>query len=287
MDGMICIMENFTIHLAPLPRFFPHPLPVGSIGYVPHKRGWVGHTFQSFNYSFILRGEGEYRTPQGTWPVRAPCVITQWPEAHLEYGPWDEWEELFLIYGVEPLSALRERGFLRRDRRIWSIHDPGPTRRLLADLRTCLSEEERPLSADRVDRICESLLLESLLAAAHTPADANEQALYAIRGHVHEHFTETLDFDEIALEHGFSPSHFRRLWGARFRVPPARYAMQLRIRQARRMLVETDRSVGEIARTLGFADPLYFSRKFRDEVGQTATEYRASHEAPLSLPEAE
>jgi AraC family transcriptional regulator of arabinose operon len=50
--------------------------------------------------------------------------------------------------------------------------------------------------------------------------------------------------------------------------------MELRIREACRMLVETDAAVGEIGNELGFEDPLYFSRKFSSMMGIPATEYR-------------
>jgi len=44
--------------------------------------------------------------------------------------------------------------------------------------------------------------------------------------------------------------------------------------EAGRLLVETGLNIGEIADNLGFADPLYFSRKFKQTHGITASEYR-------------
>jgi AraC-like DNA-binding protein len=50
--------------------------------------------------------------------------------------------------------------------------------------------------------------------------------------------------------------------------------MRLKMREACRLLVETQYSVGKIALELNFEDPLYFSKKFHQDIGQTATEYR-------------
>jgi AraC-like DNA-binding protein len=50
------------------------------------------------------------------------------------------------------------------------------------------------------------------------------------------------------------------------------------VREACRLLVETRKTVGEIAAELNFADPLYFSRRFKQLVGVPATEYRATHD---------
>ena len=49
--------------------------------------------------------------------------------------------------------------------------------------------------------------------------------------------------------------------------------------------METTLPVGEIAARVGYEDPLYFSRRFRQVAGTKATEYRASHTNALSLDE--
>ncbi len=58
------------------------------------------------------------------------------------------------------------------------------------------------------------------------------------------------------------------------RTPPGQFVTQLRIREACRLLVQTDKSVGEIARMVGFNDPLYFARRFQRAVGESASAYR-------------
>lgn len=287
MDRMIIHMDNFTIHLAPLPRLYPSALPVQSIGYVPAKTTWVHNTFGSSNFSFILKGEGEYRTPQGTWQIQAPCVITQWPDVHLEYGPAARWEELFLIYNRESLPALVENRFVHPGRRHWHIADPGPTRRRLAELREARNHLEAGGTADRIDRICEALVLESLLGRTGGEADPRRRAVRQVLATIEAHYLEDLDFDELALDAGYSPSHLRRLWNAQVGVPPSRYIMRLRIRAACRLLVETDLPVSEIASRLGFHDRLYFSRKFREVTGETATDYRQHRHWALSLAQVE
>lgn len=55
------------------------------------------------------------------------------------------------------------------------------------------------------------------------------------------------------------------------------YQTRLRMARARELLDTTDLPIGEIARRLGYADPFYFSHRFRSVHGMTATEYRAQH----------
>ena len=63
-------------------------------------------------------------------------------------------------------------------------------------------------------------------------------------------------------------------------MPPARYVMNLRMREACRLLVETDKTVAEIADILSFEDPLYFSRRFSKMMGTPASDYRRRHAVP-------
>ena len=91
------------------------------------------------------------------------------------------------------------------------------------------------------------------------------------------------DFEAMAADADLSPTHFRRLWNRQVGTPPARYRMQLLIQRACRELIETERSITEIALGLGFADPLYFSRRFRAIVGEAPSAYRQRFEGTASL----
>lgn len=50
----------------------------------------------------------------------------------------------------------------------------------------------------------------------------------------------------------------------------------IRIDQAKRLLKETDLSIGEVADTSGFSHPAYFSKRFKETTGLTPNEYRQS-----------
>ena len=137
--------------------------------------------------------------------------------------------------------------------------------------------------ADRVDRLCELMVIESMLAETRETLTTEERAIDAIRAQVKQQFLQDHDFHALAREHGFSDSTFRRYWAARVGAPPARYLMRLRLEEACRLLVETRLKIGEIAEAAGFRDPLYFCRRFRAETGVTAVAYRRSHQSPLSF----
>ena len=55
------------------------------------------------------------------------------------------------------------------------------------------------------------------------------------------------------------------------------YLTQRRLRQARRLLQETQLTVNEIAHAVGFAEPGYFRRVFKRQFDMTATHFRRMH----------
>ncbi len=288
MDDMLFFMDVFPnyIYAEPLRRRFPTPWPVEMLGYIPHKQYWIRRKFHHHSFSFILKGGGEYWLAGKLWPVTAPCVITQPVGIHTEYGPagaWTEWEEFYVAYNRSVVPALERAGLVRTKAPAWRICDPAATCERLAELLSILAKPERPAFADHLDRACERLIMESILAESDQPPGRKEQAIRNIQAFLKAHYLEDHDLDCLAAQCGMSRSAFRRHWDKQFELPPARYVMSLRLRKACRLLVETDLAIGEIAGKLAFRDTLYFSRIFRKSIGLTASEYRRRHQAPLSL----
>ncbi len=273
-------------HLLSLTRRHPSRLPLASIGFIAEKRDWLDRVFDTYAFSFILQGSGEYTVGGRTWPVHAPCVLTQRPGEHFRYGPHQTWEEVFLVYASPCGDELKRLGFIAPARPIWYLGDPGPVLAALAELRTQLEHPDGRGVVDRIDRTAEHLVLASLLDAAAPETDAGLRAINAVRALLEDRFLEAHDIDHLAAEHGLSTATFRRLWNRQVGIPPQRYLMHLRLRRACRLLVETDESIAGIAQRLGFDDPLYFSRRFRALIGETASTHRARHQRAATRPAA-
>jgi AraC-like DNA-binding protein len=240
----------------------------------------VDREFATMNFSFILSGEGEYHLNGQVRPVIAPCVITQWPGEPVSYGPRETWEEWYLIYDAACLPELMRLGFARRDRPLWYMRDDVAAREALEEMDRLRTEVQRRGCADRIDRLTEGLLLASLLAEAHSAQDPRDRAIRQLRRRVEHEYLQDHDFDGLARQAGFSPATFRRRWARLVGVPPRRFVLELRLRKACRMLVESELSVGEIASALSFHDPLYFSRLFSRIIGMSATAYRNRYRMP-------
>jgi AraC-like DNA-binding protein len=95
-----------------------------------------------------------------------------------------------------------------------------------------------------------------------------------------DHFENNLaDCDTpsaLANRAGLAPPRFARLMKRFFGLTPSQFIAKTRIAAASRLLLETERSVADIALACGFYDHSAFTRAFRSATGGTPTEFRAA-----------
>jgi AraC-like DNA-binding protein len=101
--------------------------------------------------------------------------------------------------------------------------------------------------------------------------DVSADAIHFMRENIHKRLT----LKEIADHVGFSTSHFSTLFQKKTGFSPLNYLSQLKIQQACHWLDFSDMKINQIALTIGFDDPFYFSRVFTKTMGVSPTEYRS------------
>jgi len=93
------------------------------------------------------------------------------------------------------------------------------------------------------------------------------------------HFREPLTLEEAARRAHLSPAAFSRFFHRATNRPFTRFLNELRIGHACRLLLESDRTVAEIAFESGFDTLSNFNRRFRQFKTTTPREYRATRTA--------
>ncbi len=92
----------------------------------------------------------------------------------------------------------------------------------------------------------------------------------------------TFDFDQFAIDIGASKSTLHRKLKSLTGLSPGEFIRNIRMKHASKMLVNNVGNISEIAFSVGFNDPKYFSRCFRTEFGMTPREYIESKKAELN-----
>ncbi len=91
---------------------------------------------------------------------------------------------------------------------------------------------------------------------------------------IREHLSLQLSVRELAERVYLSEAGLSRLFQKELRKTPGQYIDEMLCFEAQRQLALTDRSIRTIAERLGFCDQFYFSRRFRQWVGKTPSQYR-------------
>lgn len=104
--------------------------------------------------------------------------------------------------------------------------------------------------------------------------DSTLSRVYKAVRYVENHSMEEIDFNQLAKQSRLSVTHFRRMFKSATGMTPLEYRTHLRIEAADRLLSSTDKSIGEIAESLGFESIYYFSRVYKKHIGVSPSRVR-------------
>ena len=86
-------------------------------------------------------------------------------------------------------------------------------------------------------------------------------------GHLREHFDEPLQMDDIARDLGMSVSGFHHHFKSVTAMSPLQFQKQIRLQEARRLMLGEDMDAASAGFRVGYEDPSYFSREYKKLFG--------------------
>ncbi|PDS63059.1 AraC family transcriptional regulator [Rhizobium anhuiense] len=119
-------------------------------------------------------------------------------------------------------------------------------------------------------------LLAHLCRATDLNGNASSRIVDRARMILMERCGQPLLVEKLAAELGVSYPYFRRLFRAQTGMSAKQYQMIVRIQRARDFLVNTDKSVKEIAGLLGFHSAFHFSTQFHQQTGASPSDIRSA-----------
>ncbi len=130
---------------------------------------------------------------------------------------------------------------------------------------------EKTLSFSKIMTICAEYMTLVNALPGNKPSTAELTRLY-----IHENFREKISMKDICTALGRTKSAICPAFKEKYGVTVMDYLTELRIEEAKKMLSQTDMTVGEISDEIGFADTSYFSKVFLKVVGVSPSQYRRS-----------
>ena len=101
--------------------------------------------------------------------------------------------------------------------------------------------------------------------------DILESAIFIINNN---YYDSELSIDKIATQLHINRSHLYRLFKARLGESPQQYLIRYRLYCARDLIDNEDLPFNVIATSVGYKDPLSFSREFKHKFGISPSEYK-------------
>ena len=96
----------------------------------------------------------------------------------------------------------------------------------------------------------------------------------AVCEHIHNNISEKLTLKELSTKCSLSESRFSHLFTELFGKSPKQYIMNVRMENAKELLLDSDMSVLEVGTAVGIDDQNYFSRIFKKHCGMSPSEFR-------------
>lgn len=121
------------------------------------------------------------------------------------------------------------------------------------------------------------------LIAQNASTDASfvsskNKMLSEIIEYIGSHYDRISGLEEISEKFFISKSYLCRLFKEHTGISVVKYIHLLKIQSACDLLLETNKSVEEIAQKCGFHTSMYFCRTFKSIVGMTPTQYRCAND---------
>ena len=222
---------------------------------------------QTYGLSLCIRGQITYTIDGKSFISRAGhAVLLPQGATYQLYGDED---------GLFPLINFTCSGLELQEHLVIPLEDP----------MECLREFEaiKQLWNLGEDRLQLMAAFYRLLAAVSKTPEKKRDPLAAVVGYMEKNLKDPrLSNELLAQLLGISEVYLRKLFRATYDTTPKQYLLELRIRRAKQLLVETPFSVSAVAEECGFFSVYHFCRAFRQRTGQTPTDY-ALHNKAFSL----
>ena len=127
-----------------------------------------------------------------------------------------------------------------------------------------------------------AVLYENGYAIKNKP-QTNNKAINEVTDYINNNYIQKISVKEISDKFGYSEAYFCRFFKKHVGITPAKYINTLRLLQAKKLLLETDTSIAQIASNCGFADVFYFSSVFKKQYGISPTKFKENRDESLKV----
>ncbi len=239
-----------------------------------------GRVLSEYQFVYISKGKGTFISESTKrLNITKGQIIILFPGQWHSYRPKNEtgWNEYYIGFEGKIIDDLVENGFISPQNQVLDV---GINEDLVNLFSTAIkvAKEDKTASQQNLAGIVFNILGTILSLAQNKNFETKESAQKIERAKVImlENIHKDIDIQGIARNLGVSYSLFRKEFKEYTGYAPAQYFQELKLRNAKEFLAETNLPIKEISYKLNFSSYEYFLSFFKKRVGFTPTEYRNS-----------
>lgn len=234
--------------------------------------------FSHYGGLLLLNGRGEYLGENGQKiPLEPGAFVQRMPGVTHStiVEPESGWLEFFVCFGRDFYESMAAMGLFRRE----PVMQPGLNDALIARC-GALMQEFRTTPDESLPRLflsAQEFLLTIVDLDRQRELGTSQQAL---RDAARMLCTAAPDYPtpaETAAFLGMEYETFRKKFRSAFGRPPGAYQLRHRLDYAKKLLLDSNRTIEEIALACRFSDIFAFSKAFRTHFGLSPRQFRESH----------
>lgn len=246
-----------------------------------HRFDWhKGRILQEYSLVYITDGRGIFRSQKaGTIPVGSGSVIMVFPNEWHTYYPDTNtgWTEYWIGFNGPNINRLIRKNIFNPLNPVFKV---GYNETMISLFMKVLEMigKGKPGYQPLVCGVAMYMLGQLYNSTnRQTFSDSNEENIVNRAQLLIKSNLETnISPQDIAARLKVSYSQFRKLFKKYMGIAPVQYQIQLKIEKAKDELVNTTKSVKEIAFDLNFESRQYFSNQFKKKTNTTPLEFRKS-----------
>lgn len=279
------LIKTFTFNAWIVSGFTPISRGSSLDYYINRPNGMKGYII-----NLTLRGQGRAKVGENTLQYEENDLLLFPPGVPHQYGRDEHseyWDHLWIYFIPRPYWL----DWLKWDKTILGIGKTRVTEPVKqAHLRELFYEvirhnsDDAPLSEALAMNALERLILACFQLQPVSNHHAHDPRINAVCDYLNDHIDEELKVEKLASMVFLSPSRLAHLFKKDLGVTIYAWREQQRINRARLLIQSTLLPIFKIAQSVGYSDPVYFTKIFRKHNGIPPAEYKKRYEKMNNLP---